>query len=208
MYAQMTNMAMCADTCDRERQGRLHLHRRALNRGQLGLLWSKLTGRSTRLYSLKSIETDCVVHGRRSAGHQTVSIEQIRGSEGRAHDFDRDFNPLQSHTRERWLSIAAVLQRGKALPPVLLVQVGDIYFVKDGHHRVSVARALGQKAVEARVMVWQVAGPLPWETQTRVPGYELAGAEKVLGRLRRQGARRYAGTLLGIHQRLGAAGTS
>jgi hypothetical protein len=45
-----------------------------------------------------------------------------------------------------------------------LVQVGDVYFVCDGHHRISVARAMGQQDIEAKVMVWQVTGPLPWET--------------------------------------------
>ena len=43
----------------------------------------------------------------------------------------------------------------------MLVQVGDVYFVCDGHHRISVARALGQLAIEAEVTVWQVAGPSP-----------------------------------------------
>ena len=89
-----------------------------------------------------------------------VPISQICGSEGRCHDFDRDFHPLQDHNKERWLGIARARQRGKALPPVELVRVGDVYFVLDGHHRISVARALGQRHIEAKVMVWQVTGPL------------------------------------------------
>jgi hypothetical protein len=47
------------------------------------------------------------------------------------------------------------------LPPVVLVQVGDVYFVRDGHHRISVARALGQLDIEAAVTVWHLSGPLP-----------------------------------------------
>jgi hypothetical protein len=49
------------------------------------------------------------------------------------------------------------------MPPVVLVQVGDIYFVEDGHHRISVALAWGEQEIEAEVTVWQVAGALPWE---------------------------------------------
>jgi hypothetical protein len=50
------------------------------------------------------------------------------------------------------------------LPPVRLIQVGDVYFVRDGHHRISVAKALGQTEIDAVVSVWHAAGPLPWET--------------------------------------------
>ena len=49
------------------------------------------------------------------------------------------------------------------LPPVSLVQVGGCYFVEDGHHRISVARALGETVIDAEVTVWDVSGPLPWE---------------------------------------------
>jgi hypothetical protein len=115
-----------------------------------------LTGRSRCLLTLEEIETTCTVHVYRSAGIQTVPLSQIRGSEGRSDDFDRDFYPLQDHNKERWLNIAAARRRGKALPPVELIQVEDIYFVLDGHHRISVARALGQPDIEASVMIWQM----------------------------------------------------
>jgi hypothetical protein len=101
-----------------------------------------------------------------------VPIQKIRGSQGRTKDFDRGFHPLKNHTRDRWVGIAVARQRGTALPSVSLVQVGDLYFVLDGHHRISVARALGQRDIEAHVTVWQVEGPLPWEYA--VPTSELA----------------------------------
>jgi hypothetical protein len=56
-----------------------------------------------------------------------------------------------------------------ALPPVALVQIGDFYFVLDGHHRISVAQAYGQRDIEARVTAWRVSGPLPWEASTAAP---------------------------------------
>ena len=132
------------------------LYRCARARDRHGRFWSKLAGGSRCLLDLKCIEPDDKVRTCCDAGRRTVPIAQIGGSEGRAGDFDRDFNPLQDYTRERWLGIAGARERGKALPPVSLVQVGDIYFVKDGHHRISVARALGQKAIEARVVMWQM----------------------------------------------------
>jgi hypothetical protein len=81
----------------------------------------------------------------------------------RSNDFDRDFHPLQDHCKDRWLRVARARDEDKVLPPVVLVQVGDVYFVRDGHHRISVARARGQLDIEAEVTVWQVGGPLPWE---------------------------------------------
>ena len=139
------------------------LYSRARDRGQWGQVWSTLTGRSRCLLALDEIEATCTVHTCRHAGIRTVPISQICGSGGRSTDFDCDFNPLQDHNKRRWLSIAAARRRGKALPPVGLVQVKDVYFVCDGHHRISVARAMGQQDIEAKVMVWQVTGPLPWE---------------------------------------------
>lgn len=157
------------------------LYSRACDRGQWGQIWSALTGRSRRLLALEEIEATCTVHALRYASVQTVPISQIRGSEGRSDDFDRDFNPLQDHNKGRWLSVAAARRRGKALPPVKLVQVGDVYFVLDGHHRISVARALGQRYIEAKVMVWQVTGPLPWERSAATDS--LIGQEMKIGRL-------------------------
>jgi hypothetical protein len=92
-----------------------------------------------------------------------VPLDRIRGSESRNRDFDCDFNPLQNHTEERWLRVATAREQSKSLSPVRLIQVGDIYFVRDGHHRISVARALGQPEIEAEVEVWQMGETQPWE---------------------------------------------
>ena len=169
------------------------LYRSALGRGRRGQFWSKLTGGSRCLLGLKSIEANCRVRADSDAGQRTVPIAQIGGSEGRAGDFDRDFNPIRGHTRQRWLGIAAAREQGKALPPVSLVQVGDIYFVKDGHHRISVARAFGQEAIEAKVVVWQVEGALPWEISACASGCDPVGQPQGIGyafsKLRREGVR-------------------
>jgi hypothetical protein len=145
------------------------LFAQARKRARQGQFWSRLTGRSQGLFALKQVRAACTVQAMHDGGVRTVPINQIRGSEGRSHYFDLDFNPLYDQTRGRWLSIAVAQQQGKALPPVSLIQVGDLYFVQDGHHRISVARARGQTAIEARVIVWQVSGPLPWETLAQAP---------------------------------------
>jgi hypothetical protein len=86
-------------------------------------------------------------------GVQLVKLSAIKGSEGRKHDFDADFAPLHERVENRWVSVAMAILSGKSLPPVELVKVGDEYYVRDGHHRISVARALRQDAIEAEVTV-------------------------------------------------------
>jgi hypothetical protein len=162
------------------------LYARTRGRGQWGQVWSALTGRARHMLSLAEVEVACSAQARRYAGTRTVPVSQIRGSEGRSNDFDRDFNPLQGHTRERWLSVATAREEGKTLPLVELVQVGDIYFVLDGHHRISVARALGQQDVDAEVEVWRADGPLPWETQAQPAAHNLAGQERARERFHRK----------------------
>ncbi len=103
------------------------------------------------------------VRGRRYGGIQSVAISQICGSMNRSNDFDRSFHPLSDRLRGRWTNIAIARSQAVPLPPVSLVQVGCCYFVEDGHHRISVARALGESAIDAEVTVWDVSGRLPWE---------------------------------------------
>jgi len=98
-------------------------------------------------------------------GLHTVPIKKIRGSLGRITDFDRDFNPLTERLRDRWQSVAMAHLYNMGLRPVELIQVGDEYFVQDGHHRISVARALGQVAVDAEVIVWELKPSRPNVTQ-------------------------------------------
>jgi len=90
----------------------------------------------------------------RSIGVRTVPLARICGSEGRAQDFDRDFRPLRSHLRERWTNIAWAYLNEVPLPAVQLVQIDDCYYVRDGHHRISVARCFGRIDIDAEVTLW------------------------------------------------------
>jgi hypothetical protein len=132
-------------------------YQRAQNRGWWYRLWAALRGRPSRLLDLATVVAESRVKDRHAAGLQIVPIQQIQGSEGRGDAFDAAFHPLQTHTELRWRSIARAWLGGKILPPVELIRIGEIYFVRDGHHRISVARALGQQEIDAVVTVWQIA---------------------------------------------------
>jgi hypothetical protein len=89
--------------------------------------------------------------GERSLGLQTIPIDSIVGSVDRSREFDRRFRPTTSRVRGRWQRIAEAQRRGEAMPPISVYRIGDMHFVKDGHHRVSVARAMGRKEIDAYV---------------------------------------------------------
>lgn len=133
-----------------------HLRNKAVRRKLL----LSLFGRRHGLINLDEMQKTVKVDGRAHGGIKLVPVEKIRGSINRTNDFDADFRPLQEYTKERWVNIALAYSRDQALPPVDLVEVGDIYFVNDGHHRISVAKMLGQREIEAEVTVWQTA---TWE---------------------------------------------
>jgi len=91
---------------------------------------------------------------RRFAGSKTVAVRDIHGTVDRDGDFDYHFAPLKVSDEQRWCKVATAMLRGIGLPPIELIQVDDEYFVKDGHHRISVARALGFAYLDAVVEVW------------------------------------------------------
>ncbi|MDT7698141.1 MAG: hypothetical protein QOJ30_466 [Pseudonocardiales bacterium] len=89
--------------------------------------------------------------GERRLGLQVIALESIVGSVDRTKDFDRSFRPRTPRTRERWERLARAQRRGEAIPPIDVYRVGGLHFVRDGHHRVSVAIALNLRSIEARV---------------------------------------------------------
>ncbi len=97
--------------------------------------------------------------GERDLGVQLIPIESIVGTVDRGKDFDREFRPTSSRARTRFERIAEAQRRGVSMPPIDVYRVGELHFVRDGHHRVAVARAQGRDAIEAHVV----------EVITRVP---------------------------------------
>jgi hypothetical protein len=96
----------------------------------------------------------------RYGGLQTVRLDQIVGSMNRFDDFDRNFLPRNRHTMGRWLSIDRAWHNQAIFPPVQLVRVGDVYFVKDGNHRISVAKEHGQEFIDAEIVEEHLRAPL------------------------------------------------
>jgi hypothetical protein len=113
----------------------------------------------------------------RDAGPQVIPLDAIVGTVDRLQGFDRHFRPTTPQVRRRWERIATAMRRGEPMPPIDVYRVGEVYFVKDGHHRVSVSRALGDHEIEARVtdVVTRVGAPrgllladLPLKSHERV----------------------------------------
>jgi len=127
-------------------------------RARFRRLWAILTRRSVRLLDLEDVRRSKTIEGGFDLGCVTIPVGSIRGSESRVCDFDDEFLPLADGARQRWASVYAARLCGVPLPAVSVVQVGEIYYVRDGHHRVSVARMLGEEYIEAHVQVWQVKG--------------------------------------------------
>jgi hypothetical protein len=89
--------------------------------------------------------------GERSLGLQTIRLDNVVGTVDSLRDFDRHFRPTSSRIRERWERLALAERRGESIPPIDVYRIGDLYFVKDGHHRVSIALATGRKTIDAYV---------------------------------------------------------
>jgi hypothetical protein len=89
--------------------------------------------------------------GERRLGVMTIKLRSIVGSVDRPWDFDRRFRPRSAGQRERWERVAVAQRRGAPMPPIEVYRVGDLHFVRDGHHRVSVALARREKVIEADV---------------------------------------------------------
>jgi hypothetical protein len=93
-------------------------------------------------------------------GLQSVRLSQIVGSMDRFQDFNREFLPRQKFTAGRWQNVDRSYYQDVQLPPIQLYKVGDVYFVKDGNHRVSVARERGQEFIDAEVIEGHIRAPL------------------------------------------------
>jgi len=89
--------------------------------------------------------------GERYLGLQDIQLDTVAGTVDSRRDFDRKFRPTSNRVRHRWERLDLARRRGVYLPPIDVYRVGDLHFVMDGHHRVSIAAATGQKTIEAHV---------------------------------------------------------
>ncbi|MDQ3402460.1 MAG: chromosome partitioning protein ParB [Actinomycetota bacterium] len=89
--------------------------------------------------------------GERRLGLRVITLDSIVGGVDRTRDFDRRFRPTSGRARQRWERLALAQRRGESIPPIKVYRVGDLHFVVDGHHRVSVAHALNLTTIDAYV---------------------------------------------------------
>lgn len=112
---------------------------------------SSLRHTNNDLLPFDEIRKNIPLKGQHDIGYSNVRLDKIIGSVGRYQDFDRAFLPKMRFTRARWENIDRARMKDIALPAVDLYKIGEVYFVKDGNHRVSVARELGQVFIDAYV---------------------------------------------------------
>jgi len=137
----------------------------ARQRAALQNVLARLTGRSTALLSFEEVYRQLRASGSAERGRQEIPLEAIIGSVARYTDFTRTFLPRQESDAHRWAGVMAATSNPAGLPPIQVYQIGETYFVIDGHHRVSVARALGVTHIEADIIEVQIKVPLTPEVQ-------------------------------------------
>jgi hypothetical protein len=134
---------------------------RARRKAVLDDLIGLVRGRSPDLLSFEAVQA--ALNARQqveSRTPETIPLDKIVGSVGRYRDFTREFLPRESISPERWKTVDAMVHGQTGLPPIDVYQVGEVYFVRDGHHRVSVARANGFKDIDAYVTRIETSVPI------------------------------------------------
>jgi len=137
----------------------------ARQRASIQEVLARLTGKSNRLLSYDDVAKKLQLRGRVERGLQDVPLDSIVGSVGRYTDFTRTFLPRNPSDQERWARVKAAMESGVGLPPIEVYKVGEVYFVIDGNHRVSIARQEGFKSLQARVIELQTEIPLTPDIQ-------------------------------------------
>ena len=145
--------------------------------------------------------------GERNLGLQTIPIDSIVGTVDRTRGFDRSFRPTSGQVRGRWERIAKAQRQGEPMPPIQVYRIGDIHFVKDGHHRVSVAKAQGRREIDAYVteVLTEVGtdsglrpADLPLKTHERIFHERVPLPPEARGRVSLSDSRDYAALAEGI----------
>jgi len=141
----------------------LEKYQRSANKGQIADLMAKVTGANVDLVSYDAVARRIRTRQHVEMGTRMVPLQQIVGSVGRYRDFTRTFLPRAGINAERWARIDAAMHSLEGFPPIELYKVGEVYFVRDGNHRVSVARANGLTYIEAYVTEIPTDIPLTFE---------------------------------------------
>ena len=132
----------------------------ARRRAMFENILSIVSGRSTDLLPFEEVRRQLKARQKIDRGLQMIQLDKIVGSVGRYRDFNRAFLPRDTVDRERWARLDQAFNQLEHIPPIEVYQVGDVYFVRDGNHRVSVARANGITHIEAYVTEIPIKVPL------------------------------------------------
>ncbi len=122
---------------------------------------SHVTGRPSDLLPFEEVRQSLRLQDSTYKGLHEIELDKIVGSVGRYRDFTRTFLPKSDRSEDRWRRVDAVTHDMVGTPPIEVFKIGDVYFVRDGNHRVSVARAHGAKTIEAYVIEYKT--PIPIE---------------------------------------------
>jgi hypothetical protein len=183
---------------------------RARRRRALARLSARLRREPSDFALILPFEEVVAALGRRSERHiglESIPLDSIVGTEGRQRDFDRGFRPTSGRTRGRWERIATAARQGESFPPIDVYRIGEVHFVKDGHHRVSVARAQGLDTIDAYVteVITEVGADrkitladLPIKSHERVFFERVPLAPEARARIELRDEWRYAGLAEGI----------
>ncbi len=153
---------------------------RARRRAALSSVRRRLHGRSATYDVLLPFDEVVAALGRRGErdlGEQVIDVDSVVGSVDRSTGFDRLFRPTSDEMERRFQRIDVALRRGEEMPPIDVYRVGDVHFVIDGHHRVSVARALGWKTINAHVV--EVLTAVGADRDLRLEDLPVKGHERV-----------------------------
>ncbi|MCS6827854.1 MAG: hypothetical protein NZ553_14680 [Caldilinea sp.] len=141
----------------------LEKFRRNVNKAQIADLMAKITGGKVDLLSYDEVAKRIKARQQIEMGTQMIPLDKIVGSVGRYRDFTRTFLPRPGVSPERWARVDAIMNSLEGFPPIEVYKIGDVYFVRDGNHRVSVARANGLTHIEAYVTEIPTEVPLNLE---------------------------------------------
>lgn len=157
-------MAVSSQLPDRSQSASLNTFNAAVRRAFMQDVLAELSGRPDELLSFEEVQEQ--LHLSEPEGDvkvEEIPLDKIVGSVGRYRDFNRAFLPRGHIDPQRWTRIAR-LHSQTDLPPIDVYKIGDVYFVQDGNHRVSVARTHGHKTIWARVVEIPVRVPLGPDT--------------------------------------------
>ena len=130
------------------------------NRGFLRAMLDLMRGKSPELLSFEDVRRRLRLREESYKGLMDIPLDQVKGSVGRYQDFTADFLPRNNDMRERWSRVYASMNSMRGVPPIDVYKVGDVYFVRDGNHRVSVARQMDARTIQAHVTELPTSVPL------------------------------------------------